>query len=122
MNHRTSVARLAGALLIVGLVAVACGRHGAGECAQAAGTAPAAETSPIAETTYTPTPTTSTPDSLSSPDSSESTVPGAPDASVPAGSGNDPVVGEIQSIDQLLKGIDGSLSGSDSDSGTSGGE
>lgn len=120
MNHRTSAARLVGALLIAGLVAVACGRPGEGQGAQPAGTTPAAEISPNAEATLTPAPTASTPDASSSPDSSESALPGAPDASATPGSGNDPFVGEIQSIDQLLKGIDGSLSGSDS--GTSGGE
>jgi hypothetical protein len=97
LNHRNGAARLAGALLIVWLVAVACVRPGTGQSAQPAGSAPAAESSAITEATLSPDSSTETP-----------------------GSSTDPVVEEIKSIDQLLKGIDGSLSGSEP--GTSGGE
>jgi len=41
-------------------------------------------------------------------------------ASLPPATASDPVSGEIQSIDQILSGIDGSLAGGDP--GASGGE
>ncbi|MGD0018129.1 MAG: hypothetical protein ABSD62_02650 [Candidatus Limnocylindrales bacterium] len=119
MNLQTSsAARLASALLIAGIVTVGCGRHDAGQGTQPAGTDPAAAASPVAAATLTPPPGDATPDVTASPDASDSAAPAA--SYSPPATADDPVTGDIQSIDQLLKGIDGSVSGADS--GSTGGE
>lgn len=123
MNRQTSsAARLASTLVIVGIVAVACGRSNAAQGTQPATQGPTAAASALAETP-TPTPVAATSDAPASPAASGSATPASatPAATYsPPAIANDPVTGEIQSIDQLLKGIDGSLSGADS--GTNGGE
>jgi hypothetical protein len=116
-RQASSVVRLASALLIAGIVAVACGRSSGGQGALQSGTDPAAAASPVAAS-LNPAPSAVTPEDLTAPGASDSTAPGASYA--PPATANDPVTGEIQSIDQLLKSIDGSLSGADP--GTAGGE
>ena len=116
MNRQVSSAtRLAAALLIVGIVAVACGRPDAHQATGAAGQDPAVAATPVAPT-LEPAPTAT--DVAAEPSASDPATPAATYA--PPDPANDPVTGEMQSIDQLLKGIDGSLSGADP--GSTGGE
>ncbi len=118
MNRQaSSAARLASTLLIVGLVALACGRHDVSQGTPPAGQTPTAVASAVAATPNT-APTVLPSDTPEAPAASDSATP-ATSYSPPA-TADDPVTGEIQSIDQLIKGIDGSVSSADS--GTNGGE
>jgi hypothetical protein len=114
-RQASSAVRLASALVIAGIVVVACGRHGSPQ-AQPVAQDPAA--SPVtAVATFTPE-AVQTPDVAVTAAPSDSAAPVATYA--PPAPANDPVTGEILSIDQLLGGLDGSLSGADS--GSAGGE
>jgi hypothetical protein len=115
-SQASSFSRLAGALLILGVVAVACGRHDVGQGAPPAAPAETAAM-PVAAATLTPAPAVVTPDAPASPAASDSAAPAA--SYSPPATADDPVTGEIQAIDQLLKSLDDSLSGTD---GPSGGE
>ena len=108
-RHTSSAARLVGTLLIVGIVAVACGRQGASQGAQTSAPVPTSAASAVAPTP-TPVPTVATSDAPASPNASDSATPAA--SYSPPAAADDPVTGEIQSIDQLLNGLNGSLSGS----------
>ena len=117
MNRQASPAlRLVSVFLFVGVVAVACGRGG-GQAGQPAGADPVTAASSVAAT-LDPASTAVLQDGSASPVASDSAAPVATYS--PPSTANDPVTGEIQSIDQLLKGIDGSLSGADP--GATGGE
>lgn len=116
-----SAARLAAALLLVGLAATACGRPGAEASGQPAGRASGAESSPVATATpaasaaLTQLPTT-TPDASGSPAPSA----GVPGKSAAPAATTDPIDTDLQLIDQILNGMGGSLSGADA--GSNGGE
>ena len=110
MNHLTSpVARLAAVALIVALSAVACGRH---DSSGPVATNPAPQATQAGPT-----------DSglVGSPSASvaASSTP-APDQSPAAATTPDPLDSDMQTLDQILGGVDSSLSGSDP--GSSGGE
>ena len=118
MNRQASSAsRLVGVFLFVAVVAVACGRSTSGQGTVPGGADPVTFASPVAAT-LDPASTPVMPDVSASPAASDSAAPVATYS--PPSTANDPVTGEMQSIDQLLKGIDGSLSGADP--GTTGGE
>jgi hypothetical protein len=112
LNPRfTSVGKLAAALLLAGIVASACGRPGIAPGTQSGGSpaATAADTAGAPDVTAAP----SQPgDASATPSPAPSD--GAADASPAGSNGPDPVAGDLQSIDQLLKNLDGSLSGTDS--------
>jgi hypothetical protein len=116
-----SVVRLAGALLIAGLVVAACGRHGAGQDAGPVATVQPA--SPGATAAYSPD-LQIPPAEPTAEATADTTAAGTAGATEPptaaADTTADPIAGDIQSIDTTLKGIDGSLSGADA--GTNGGE
>jgi hypothetical protein len=115
-----SVAGLASALLIAGLVLAACGRGGTRQEPQPAATVQPAGPSSVTASLVPDMPGASSPYAMT-----EATPTATPASPVPANTSapdatTDPVVGEIQSIDGTLQGIDGSLSGADA--GTNGGE
>ena len=111
MNRQVSPpARLAGALLVAGLVAVACGRGSVPLGPHAASLGPTAQVATAPATPASPT----TPSSAATPDASPiPTAAWAPAATyAPPVPADDPVTGELQALDQFLRNIDGSLSGS----------
>lgn len=115
MNRQSrSATRLATALVILGMVAVACGRQGAPQGAPSASQAPAAAASggDAAAATDSPATIVDASETPGSPAASDSAAPGATYS--PPSIANDPVTGEMQTIDQLINGINGSLSGSNS--------
>ena len=116
-RQASSASRLVGVFLFVAVVAVACGRSTSGQGTLPGGADPVTVASPVAAT-LDPASTPVMPDVSASPAASDSAAPVATYS--PPSTANDPVTGEMQSIDQLLKGIDGSLSGADP--GTTGGE
>ena len=116
-RQASSASRLVGVFLFVAVVAVACGRSTSGQGTVPGGADPVTFASPVAAT-LDPASTAVLQDGSASPVASDSAAPVATYS--PPSTANDPVTGEMQSIDQLLKGIDGSLSGADP--GTTGGE
>jgi hypothetical protein len=114
VNRRSlRLARLAGVLVVAGLVAVACGRgsHPARNPAQPtqAPTVPAVQATATAEPTLDvllePSPT-----AAASPSDTPSVAPVATYSAPPVAS--DPVTDELGTLDQLIGNLDGDISGS----------
>lgn len=122
MNHLTSpVARLATIALLVGLSAVACGRHDSPGSAVANPGSQATQASPTVSGPLSGSPNVSvaSPEVPTSVPASASSTP-APGQSPTAATTPDPLDSEFQTLDQILGGVNGSISGSGS--GSSGGE
>jgi hypothetical protein len=117
-SQLSSVTRLAATALLVGLAVVACGRPNDSGGNQTAGSTPVAQQSQAdqAAATLAPTPmdaATSVPAaSDAATDSAAAAVPSA------AAWAADPLDTQLSNLENLLNGVNGSLSGSD----TSGGE
>lgn len=124
MNRQAStVTVLAAAAMLFGAAVVGCARHEGGATTAPAASIQAAQATQ-AEATATPAATIvdATPgatDSAPSPQPTDAAVPTAP-SGVTAAATPDPLDGQLANIDQLINGVNGSLSGSDA--GTSGGE
>jgi len=113
VDRRTSsVAKLAVTALLIGIAAIGCGKgNGAGAgTGQPNATAPAAVSSQADTSAATPT-VTDTGSAIPSSSAGASVAPGASAA---------PIDGDLSSLDQLINGLNGSLSGADA--GSSGGE
>src|ERR1035437_5787710 len=114
--HRqvSSVTRLAAAALLVGLGGVGCRGHGGSGTAQPAyqSTVPSAEQpSEVAQSAPTLAPTPAP-----TPAPTDSPAPSPMNAAAPtnaAAATPDPLDGQLSNLDNLLNGINGSLSGSD---------
>ena len=113
--HRqaSSVTRLAAVALLVGIAVIGCAKHDG--AATPAGSTPLVQASQVDQTTPAPTPAAS---DTAAPTDSASPSPSS-DAGAPATT-PDPLVNEINTLNNLINGINSSLSGGDA--GTSGGE
>ena len=116
--HRqaSSVTRLAAVALLVGIAVIGCAKHDG--AATPAGSTPAAVSSQVDQTTPAPVQVVSdsaTPTDSAVPSPSSDAGTSAAPAATP-----DPLVNEINSLNNLINGVNGSLSGGDA--GTSGGE
>jgi hypothetical protein len=117
VNRRlTSVTRLAATALLVGIAVMACGKPN-----DAAGGRPAGPTPTVQQSQADPAAATlaPTPISAATESAAPSDAPTNSPAATAAGAGaSDPLDAQLSNLDNLLDGINGSLSGSD----TSGGE
>ena len=117
MNRQlTSVTRFAATALLVGIAAMACGKPN-----DAAGGRPAGPTPTVQQSQADPAAATLAPTPISAATDSPAPTGAATDspAATAAGAGaSDPLDAQLSNLDNLLDGINGSLSGSD----TSGGE
>lgn len=114
MNRQVgSINRLAAVALLVGLAATGCGWHTGAGADQPEGPTPATQPSQLDQSTPTLAPAES-PSESPAPSDSPSAGSSA-DANTP-----DPIDSQLSALDNLLNGINSSLSGSDPDS--SGGE
>jgi predicted lipid-binding transport protein (Tim44 family) len=112
-RHASSAPRLVSTLLMLGLAVVACGRQNAAPAQQPAGQNQTAAASAAASTPAT-APVAVASDAQASPAATDATAgTTAPVASYsPPTTADDPVTGEIGSVDQILSGLDSSLSSS----------
>ena len=121
-RRTTSAARLAAVALLVGLATVACARHGSSATAAPA-VSSAVEATLTSQTAQiaTPTPNAAGAGSPSAPtySSGASAAGSAEPSSTPAAGKSptaaitpDPLDSELQTLDQILGGVDSSLSGS----------
>ena len=109
MNRQISLTtRLAAAALLVGVAVIGCG-HGNAASTQAAGFTPAAQSRPVNQASPSTSPSASATDSA---------VPSASTVAVDQAATPDPLDSPLNSVNQLLNGINSSLQ----DSGSGGGE
>ncbi len=115
MNRRlTSVTRLAATALLVGIAVMACGKPN-----DAAGGRPAGPTPTVQQSQADPAAATLAPTPISTATYSDAAAASPASAATAAGAGaGDPLDAQLSNLDNLLNGINESLSGSD----TSGGE
>ena len=120
----TSVGRLAAMALLVGIAVMACGEPNDAAGGRPAGSTPTAQQNPAdqAAATLAPTPMDAATESAAPSDaptiSPASAASSAAATTAPGAAAGDPLDAQLSNLDNLLNGINGSLSGSD----TSGGE
>jgi hypothetical protein len=114
--HRqvSSLPRLATMVLLVGIVAGGCAKQAGTVPVQAAGSTPAAQSSPVVAVAPTLVSTDAPSDSAAPSQTAGASAPAAPNATP------DPLDSPFSELNNLLNGIDSSLSGADA--GTTGGE